>query len=437
MRSWFQALFAPFGIVRGFVTVPGLISLGGLLLALVTLWADRQIQLTYADRQFAWLIITNEGARQILSTVAASAMAALSLVYSTVLVVFTLAAGTIAPRLLQRFSADRTSQAAVGLLGASFLFCLMVMHAVEGERIPEISMTTAMVLAVLSVLMLLLFVNKAARRVTIDEEIAAIGQQLDKHLAIATQYGSNLMPDAVIRPDGPDFPIIAEGSGYVVRIGYEDLASIAAASDVFVDLDVLPGDYVIAGQQLGLAVGTFSQELAHDICCQIILDHARTPADDLRFSTDLLVEIGLRALSPGVNDTYTAIACADRLSSSLRAVQLQKLATGVFTGPDGAARLVVPNLSASALIQVAFGPFRRAARGNILMTRHLVMALGRLGQGEGLPGEDAIREQLALVAAETKASPVLDEDKRLVERLIETALKTQVGQPLPQVPGSA
>ena len=436
MRSRFRALIAPFGIVRGFVTVPGLISLGGLLLALLTLWLDRQIQLTYADRQFAWLIVTNEGARQILSTVAASAMAALSLVYSTVLVVFTLAAGNIAPRLLQRFSDDRTSQAAVGLLGAAFLFCLVVMHALEGERIPEISMTAAMLLAVLCVLMLLLFVNKAARRVTIDEEIAAIGQQLDKHLAIATNMGSGLEPDQVVRPGGPDFPIVAKGTGYVVRICHEELSDLAAGASVFVDLDVLPGDYVITGQPLGQAIGEVSPELADSICAQIILDEARTPADDLRFSVNLLVEIGLRALSPGVNDTYTAIACVDRLSSSLRAVQLNRLATGVFADADGAARLVTPGLTASALIAFAFGPFRRAARGNILMTRHLVMALGRLGQGQGLPGEDAIREELALVAAETAASTALAEDKRLIERLIEAALDSQVGQPLPHGAGA-
>lgn len=431
MLSRFRFLTAPFGIIRGFITVPGVISLGGLLLAVVTLWLDRLIELADTGGNFSWLMLSNEAARQILSTVGSSAMAALSLVYSTVLVVFTLAAGTIAPRLLQRFSDDRTSHFAVGLLGATFLYCLMIMHAVDRGRVPEISMTVAMLLAVSSVIMLLVFVNNAARRVTIDEEIAAIGLQLDQHLDIATGQESKLLPEDVVRPDGPEFPIIAEGSGYVVRIRYEAMSGIAAAAGVFVDLSVLPGDFVIAGQRLGQVVGRYSQALEHKICRQVILDNSRTPAEDLRFSVNLLVEIGLRALSPGVNDTYTAIACVDRLSSSLRKVQLQQLATGVFTDAAGAARVVAPSLNAAVLVTVAFEPFRRAARGNILMTRHLVMALGRLGHGKDLPGEEAVREQLAMVCAETAVSAVLEDDKRMIERLVEAVLADQVGQPLP------
>ena len=99
MLSRFRFLTAPFGIIRGFITVPGIISLGGLLLGVVTLWLDRLIELADAGGNFSWLVLSNEAARQILSTVGASAMAALSLVYSRDLVGFRHEAGEIAPRL--------------------------------------------------------------------------------------------------------------------------------------------------------------------------------------------------------------------------------------------------------------------------------------------------------------------------------------------------
>ncbi len=428
-----RAFTATFGVLRGFITVPGLISLGGLLLAVLTLAADHQLQLTYTDQQFSWLMLTNEAARQILSTVASSAMAALSLVYSTVLVVFTLAAGTIAPRLLQRFSEDRTSQVAVGLLGATFLFCLIIMHALEGNRIPEVSLTMAMLLAVMSVLMLLVFVNKAAKRVTIDEEVAAISHQLDDCLAHATAQGNGLSPDEVVRPDGDETAITARRSGYVVQVFFEELTAYAAEKGVFIDLFVVAGDYVIQDQPLGQIVGPGSSGLEDEALQWLIIDRSRTPTDDLRFSVRLLVEIGLRALSPGVNDTYTAVVCVDRLSSSLRQLRLGTLGTGVFEDENGAARLVAPMLSAGELITGTFGPFRWAARDNMLMIRRLVLALGRLGLGEQLPGEDAIREQLELIRAETATFEVLSNDKRQVEQLIDWVLANQVGRPLSSV----
>jgi len=90
----------------------------------------------------------------------------------------------------------------------------------------------------------------------------------------------------------------------------------------------------------------------------------RTAEDDLRFSVSLLVEVALRALSPGVNDTFTAIACVDRLSASLTRARLRGLRTGGALDGAGRLRVVVPTIDAERLFAEAMPPLRRAARGN-------------------------------------------------------------------------
>jgi uncharacterized membrane protein len=322
-------VLAKFRALRGFITVPGFISILGLVLAFLMLWLDLVADLYLDPGDLAWLSASPESGNLILSTVAGSAMAALSLVYSTVLVVFTLAAGTIAPRLLQRFSADRVSQVAVGLLGATFLYSLIVMRGLDEQSVPELSMTVAMLFAVMSVLMLLVFVNQAAKRVTVDEEIAAIARQLDEEIQEATSRGGSLDTDDLVWPAGSSFVLTARQSGYVDYVDHAAMSEKATPHQAFIDLDVMPGDYVMRGHKIARVLGARDTGLEEAVHKAIRLGSSRTPAGDLLFSVNLLVEIGLRALSPGLNDTYTAVTCIDRLSSSLMPLRESGIASGV------------------------------------------------------------------------------------------------------------
>ncbi len=417
------------GGVRGFMTVPGLISLGGVLLAIAMLLLDRTIS-QHGGLPYPELTAIPIGnARPILTTVAASSMAALSLVYSSVLVVFTLAAGNIGPRLLLRFARDRTNQIAVGTLGGTFLYSLIILRNQYDDIPVDISVNVALLLAALCVIMLLFFVNTAAKRVTIDEEVANIGNALDDELAKAIAANTPLDRENIVRPLGKEFTVASKGDGYINRIAFAEIARLASKNDAYVDFDVIPGDYVIKGQKLATIFAAEPAAMAAHLFRNMSLGRARTSDADLAFSVNLLVEIALRALSPGTNDTFTAIACVDRLSASLAHVRRTGLSTTVYNGPDGAARVTAPGLSVNELIETAFDPLRRAARGNL----HIVMALGRIGMGEYRQGEDAIRQQLELVRAGIHESDTLDADKATIDRLIDETLRTNVGQPLPIV----
>ena len=232
------------------MTVPGLISLGGVLLAIAMLLLDRTIS-QHGGLPYPELTAIPIGnARPILTTVAASSMAALSLVYSSVLVVFTLAAGNIGPRLLLRFARDRTNQIAVGTLGGTFLYSLIILRNQYDDIPVDISVNVALLLAALCVIMLLFFVNTAAKRVTIDEEVANIGNALDDELAKAIAANTPLDRENIVRPLGKEFTVASKGDGYINRIAFAEIARLASKNDAYVDFDVIPGNYVIKGQKL-------------------------------------------------------------------------------------------------------------------------------------------------------------------------------------------
>ena len=419
--------------LRGFITVPGLISLCGVLLAASMLTLDWFID-QHSDMKLPELITVPSGnARPILTTIAGSTMTALSLVYSSVLVVFTLAAGNIGPRLLLRFSHDRTNQVAVGTLGGTFLYSLIIIRNQYQNHSVDLSVNVALLLAALCVVMLLFFVNSAAKRVTIDEEVAAIGDELDEELTRAIASNSPVNRNDIVRPMGKEFALSTDKPGYINRIEFSEVAKIAAEHGAFIDFDVAPGAYVIEGQKLASVLATDDKIIRDMVLTHVFLERSRSSEEDLVFSVNLLVEIALRALSPGINDTFTAIACADRLSAALSRVRCAGLSSGVYTGPDGAVRVTAPTLSVDDLIATAYDPLRRAGHGNVLMIQHIVLALGRLGLGQNLAGEDAVRRQLELVREGARQSDLLDADRQKLEDMIDHALERQVGSPLPGI----
>lgn len=388
--------------------MPGAVSLAGIALSLVTIWADNRfydVSLIFGVKPLSPDVST-----AVLSTLAGAAMTALSLVYSIVLVVFTLAAGNIAPRLLDRFSDDRTNQIAVGTLGALFLHSLLSLAAQDG-RPAFLTVAGAVALAVLSVLLLLLFVDKVARRVTIDEEIAAIADGLEQSFKRRAELTAEVKRVDVVRPMGREQALYAPRSGYVTQIDFVELAERAKRHQAFVDLSALPGDHLLKGERLGLVIGSDAQTMSDEARRLIIIADKRTSQGDIRFSINLLIEIALRALSPGVNDSFTAIACIDRLASSFAQAAEDVVGDGVYCDDEGAARVVAPVQDIGLLLTGAFSPLRRASRNNLLVAHAILRALSSLAPY--LSGDDrgAAEAEIALMKAELDQSSALQADK--------------------------
>jgi uncharacterized membrane protein len=380
--------------LNGLLGVPGAIAVFIWLLAIPLVWLDTSFNIVGDPLPF-WLAISTDTARSLLSTIATAAITTLSMVYSIMLVVFTLAAGNIAPRLLQRFSRDRVNQVTAGILGGTFLYSLSVLRATGPDLRPEMSIAVAFILAAVSVLQVINFVYSVSRSVTIDAEVAKISEQLEHQVNVLlaeTGTGQDSFDeDALVTS------IRASESGYVTMLDEAALLRLARHHDTSIAVRVAPGDFVLAGQEL--AVAGFDQDdkdAAATVISSISLQPYRGAVDDIRFSIRILLEIALRALSPGVNDSFTAVTCADRIAAALVKPVSEGLRGDVRCDENGVARLKVPGLSLEDLFNMTLHPLRQAARGNILMLDHLGKVLNSL---HAIAGPEAKR----LIKAHGKA----------------------------------
>ena len=384
--------------------------------------------LLYLERTFPKLatflpVYAPEVFQPMLTVIATAAMTALSLAYSLTLVVFTLAAGSIGPRLLRRFVTDWVNQATAGTLAGTFLYTLIALSQLPATDDSRLTVSGALVLGAFSVLQLIYFVRHVAQSVSIDDEVAGIAASLTKALESHRDRYEALddLPD----DDAFDAEIDSERSGYVGEIDEAALTAIATENDIIIKLVEAPGQYVFEGATLARASGELDDDDMQRLRQAISIDAARHEGREIEFSIHLLVEIGLRALSPGVNDQYTAIAVSDAVSGAVDDILGEDSAPSGLTDEDGAPRVIVPGLSIKHLMAQAYSPLRRASVDSVLASQALARAFARLyASANGSDADQAvIVEHARLLLAGVDAAGHLDEDQESVAGFLPEALR--------------
>ncbi|GKX35783.1 MAG: hypothetical protein MnENMB40S_34010 [Rhizobiaceae bacterium MnEN-MB40S] len=353
------------------------------------------------------LKFNDESARSVLSAIAGAAITTLSLTYSLVLVVFTLAAGNIGPRLLKRFSTETVNQVTAGLFGGTFLYALVALAFVHPNFVPRITVGGAVLLSMLCVFQLIFFVRHVSESVSIDDEIAKItmrlGEALTKHMNRVDEAGDS--PD-IDCEEGLD----AGSAGYIGAIAEDDLVALANREDIVVRVVMSPGGFVLSDETLLALSKQVGDDVADEIRKLVHIEPSRSQSRPIEFNIHLLVEIALRALSPGVNDAYTAIAAIDSLSSALARIADRTTRPLFLCDEKSKVRVVLPELSFGDLLGQAFHPLRRASADNLPVAQALARALARLYGLGNKENDEVLTEHAQLLIMELKRSGHFDHD---------------------------
>ncbi|MEO8321308.1 MAG: DUF2254 family protein, partial [Bradyrhizobium sp.] len=157
-------------------------------------------------------------------------------------------------------------------------------------------------------------------------------------------------------------PIEDSRRGYLQQLDESGLAAWATEHETAIRLLVRPGDYVFPGAPIALMLPPVegADEAVRNATA---LGPQRVSSSDLRFAVRQLVEVAVRALSPGINDPHTAISVLDRLGAALCEVKPLYLPTGVWTA-HGRPVLVVPHIQYDQLVNTMFHMIRQNASGN-------------------------------------------------------------------------
>ena len=311
-----------------------------------------------------------EGARALLGAVASSSIGVAGTIFSITIAALSLASSQMGPRLLRNFVRDSRNQFALGIFVGTFAYALVVVRTVrsqdEGAFIPHVAVTGGIVLAIVCVATLVWFVHHIATGINVEKVVDAVHDDLVQSIKTGTSSSPDFAPVEFERGEA----VSVSGSSYLQAIDLESLADWAVKRGAKVKLLVRPGDYV----QVGLPVAEV-RPMRDD--CVDALERALTfgpqqvTLQDLEFSVRQLAEIAVRALSPGINDPFTAGTVLERLADALCRVAPRFLPTGAVSR-DGEIVLVRPVTDYNGLCDAMLHTIRQnAANSGFVLIRML------------------------------------------------------------------
>jgi len=412
-------------ILTSFWFVPLVIGAGGWAVALVALELDQWEALRGLLGHTFFRRIEPDTARSILGTIAAATISATSIVYSLSLLIRNLAASTLGPRLVQDFRQDRLTRLALGMQLATFTYALTTLYYLgtfNETRTISIGVAIGFVLVALS--FLVVFVNHISDQVSVDHIVARVAGNLQDVLRSdvkkAEESREPRLP-VLSAPDGAT--IFAEEDGYVTFISYSAIANGADPAVRTVELLVRPGDFVIKRKPVArIDLDEPPEDFAGLVRDAIILGAARTYYQDIQARFQLLVEIALRALSPGVNDVFTAVACANHIGAAFALLDGRDLTPPVHFDEKRDIVVVPKVLHFDDIASAVFHPLRQAGADVHTMNITLLTVLGDLITASRSEKARAIYlEHARLVVASARRRPLEAADEEIIDKLFERA----------------
>lgn len=358
----------------------------------------------------SWWLHSGSGddARNLLSTLLTAIITMSSVVFSITTVALTLAAAQFGSRLVRVYMADTRTKIALGLFAMTTLYCLLALRSVQKDMppadVPHVTVTLGLVLGVICVLALLFFLHVVARSIVADEVIRRTTAELDKCIDDLPPLGVQSSPASRAWPDPADSRsalLLASADGYIEAIDYERLAALADEHEVFVRLDVRAGQYVCCGGWLGAIFPhqVASPELVHAIRETLLIGPFRTPNQDIEFSIRHVIDIALRALSPSLNDSNTALVVVDHLGGSLSRLMKKSLLDMQRAVVARTPRVFAKGNDHAGVLDAALHQLRQAAAPQPAVIINLLGALGRVGEHVVLPEQHAALVRHVILAA--------------------------------------
>lgn len=369
--------------------VPAVIIIITIFLSAVLVSVDQGIEIPKEGLNHLFFVNSADSARSILTTISAAMIGVAGTVFSITLVALTLASSQFGPRLIRNFMYVRLNQVVLGSYVSTYLYCLFVLNAIKetdgNTFIPKVSILFAIIAAFVNIILLIVFIHQIATSIQADKVISDISG------IIYTQV-KNLFPEKL----GDEFEkekrvdadvvkskytlskfIKAPKSGYFQYIDNESLLEEIQKIDGLLELYFKPGDHLVEGINIAKLYTNkeIDDEQYDDISDNFVIGNTKSSQQDLKFSIHQMVEIASRALSPGVNDPFTAITCIDNLTATMCRLAQANYPSIYRVDDDNTLRVITKNLAFEDFLDASFNQIRQYSAGNTAVVIKLMDGL--------------------------------------------------------------
>ena len=390
-----------------------------------------------------------EGARSLLSTVAGAMITTIGVIFSLTVLALQMAAGQYSPRVMRNFLRDRGNQVVLAVFLATFAYSVAVLRVIrqssdgQKEVVPALAVSVGILLILASLGMLVYFIQHLTGTIRVehilrDAERTTMG-------TIRAVYG----PRGEDRP-GPGMPDVpaaavavpARRTGYVQAASPEELIGWAGEHDLVVRYRPTIGAHVVEGAVLawvwrrdGGPPPEDVEPIAVRVDRPLSIGFERTSQQDVAFGVRQIVDIAVRALSPGVNDPTTAVDAIGSLTGLLTELARRDLGDRIGCDDAGVVRVALPHPSLGQYVDLCCDQIRRyGAHDPAVLSRLLRMLVdvARSVSGSEPEAQAAVGRQARLILADAQREVAQQEDLVDLPQLAEIVAESLAGKPRPE-----
>ncbi|MHB8763147.1 MAG: DUF2254 domain-containing protein [Deferrisomatales bacterium] len=404
--------------------LPAVIVLDAVVLAVVLITVDATAELQVVERWSLLFGAGAAGARGLLTAVAGSMITVAGVVFSITLVALSLTSSQYTSRVIRNFMRDRSTQAVLGVFVGIFAYCLVVLRTIRGGDeeafVPALAVLAGLLLAFVGIAYLIYFIHHISISIQASSIVAATAQET--LAAVDRLFPEELGEDGDEAADGqlaaslenePWSTVPANKTGYIETFDAEALQALARKHDATLRMERGIGEFIVQGEPLASVTGPGGpdDETTVALNAVYVVGRHRTVEQDPAFGIRQIVDIALKALSPGINDTTTAVMCVDYLAAILVRLAARRIAT--FPGPDGEGlRVIARGPNFESLLDESFDQIRQNAAGNVAVLSRLLGALQTIASLTTSPSRRrALREHVRWIADLAERSIVSPYDR--------------------------
>ena len=425
--------------------VPGLMIISSIVLALILIDLESLVKREWLLNYPRLFGLGADGSRGMLTAIASSMLTVAALAFSLTLTALTQASGQYSPRILRNFMRDRVNQFILGYFVSVFAYCLIVLRTIRGaddiKFVPSLAVMGGLILAIGGIIVLIYFIHHIASSLQISQIIDNIVSETKDAVetlfptelgAAAEESEKNEAQMLYAYKEWKEIPAL--DSGYVQYVDTENLIEFAEKNDFVIKMEYGIGQFV--GEGAALVSFTFNEQNSEqsisdktkkEINKFFGINRHRTIEQDIGFGIRQIVDIALKALSSGVNDTTTAVTCIDFLGVIVGEIAGKQFPETVRT-KNGKLCVLAKSPDFREYVETAFDQIRISGKGNQAIFERLLGALTFISKNtESENRRKVIRRQIDLIeefAGQTlqteyekqKVYEKIDEAKEAIEK---------------------
>ncbi|MDQ0256991.1 putative membrane protein [Evansella vedderi] len=363
--------------------------------------------------------------RTILSSISASLLTMTTITFSTILVVLTTFLSEYSPRTLQNFITDVSTQRVMGVFVGGFVYSILLLLFLR-----ETEMTTrfivpsfAVLFSIICLLVFIFFIHHVSRWMQVSNLIHNITMNLMEKIDRDYENVEDVHGDAPwedweseeIKLMEPR-QIFFNQTGYIKFIDMDGLLQQATEDDCIVQVEKNISDYVDENTTV-LSIWSLSgsKELG-DYEKYISIGRENAPVDSLQFGLTKIVEVALRALSPGINDPNTAINCIDNLGKILARLGGKYLPRSYHNDKHRNLRLILMKPDFEDYLYKCFYQIRQSGFHDISVLASGIKALTLIARKNSKEVKDVVWEFTEYVLEGIKVDEILTLDRKYLNK---------------------